>query len=357
MKSDGRQGKSAMSEPLGAYPRAFAVLALSAVCLGLCCVAASTSSAVTLEEVAADFELRKEDVQRILDGELIETKVKESAERELAVAMLFLVEASVQKLFASIEAGPSSRNDPQVQAVSEIRGEGTLDQLNAVVLRPGGEKEMQRYLDVEPGDALNLSTAEMATFAALKGAGGAGQAQVEEAVRQVLLARYQAYREQGLAGIAPYARGKGKQSQPADDLRRTTEAAKGVKKHAPAFYDALMKYPQGRPAGLKEQFFCIRYAASGRPNFALRHQMVLAVDDAYVVADRDFYVSSGYNDSQAVAGFIPVENGTVVFYVNRTTTDQLAGFGAAAKQSIGRGMMAKQISEIFDRARAGFKKK
>jgi hypothetical protein len=79
----------------------------------------------------------------------------------------------------------------------------------------------------------------------------------------------------------------------------------------------------------------------------------MPVDDDYVVADRDFYVSSGYNDSQAVAGLLPVENGTVVVYVARATTDQLGGFGASAKQSIGRGVMARQIRQIFEKARAG----
>jgi hypothetical protein len=37
------------------------------------------------------------------------------------------------------------------------------------------------------------------------------------------------------------------------------------------------------------------------------------------------------------------------------TVDQLGGFGASAKQSIGRGMMGKQRREIFEKARAGVK--
>jgi hypothetical protein len=171
----------------------------------------------------------------------------------------------------------------------------------------------------------------------------------------MLLARYQAYRSQGLAGIAPYARGKDKQSSAADDLRRATEAAKGLKKHVLAFYYVLLDYPQAVSAGLTQRFFCIRYAMSGRPNFTLRHRLAMPVDDAYVVADREFYVSHDYNETQAVGGLLPVENGTVVVYLNRTTTDQLGGFGASAKQAIGRTMMAKQISEIFEKARAGFK--
>jgi hypothetical protein len=313
----------------------------------------------TLDELMAGFAFSKDDVQRVRNGELVNTSAKETSDRELAVVMVFLVKTPVPKLIAFLKGGPGSLNDPQVQAVTQIKGEGTLDDFNAVVLRPGGDKEAQRYLNAAPGDTLNLSLPEIASFAALKGAGGAAQpqAQVEEAVRKMLLARYQAYRAQGLAGIAPYARGKDKQSLAADDLRRATEAAKAIKKYTPAFYDVLMNYPQGTPAGLTQHFFCIRYAMDGRPNFALRHRLALQVEDAYVIAARDFYVSSGYNDTQAVIALLPVENGTVVWYLNRTTTDQLGGFGASAKQSIGRGMMAKQLSAIFEKARASLKDK
>ena len=310
-------------------------------------------AAPTLDEVAADFGLGKDDVQRVRNGELVNTTTKETSDRELAVVMVFLVKAPMQKLVVSFKGGPSSRNDPQVQSVTEISAEGAFVEPKSVVLQPGGDKETQRYLNAARGDTLNLSLAEIATLVALKAMGGAGQLQVEDAVRQLLLARYQAYRDKGLAGIAPYARGKDKGSQPADDLRRATEAAKGIKKYAEAFYDVLMNFPQGIPAGLTQHFFCIRYAMSGRPNFALRQRLAMPVDDAYVIADRDFYVSSGYNDTQAVAGLLPVENGTVVVYLARATTDQLGGFGASAKQSIGRGVMARQIRQILEKARAG----
>src|SRR5262249_30829905 len=139
------------------------------------------------------------------------------------------------------------------------------------------------------------------------------------------------------------------------DLRRETEASKGLKKYAPSFYDLLLNYPQGLPAGAKQQFYGIRYAMSGRPVFALRQRLSMPLDDAFVLSDRDFYVSHEYNDTQAIAALLPAEGGTVVFYVARTTTDQLGGFGASTKQAIGRNMMAKQIAEIFEKARAGFK--
>jgi len=323
----------------------------------LCCACPPTMAVPTLDELMADFAFSADDVQRVRKGELVKTTAKETSERELAVVMVFLVHAPAQTLVSAFEVGKGFRNDPQVQSATEIRGEGTLDDFKAVVLQPGGDKETQRYLAAAPGDSLNLSAPEIATFQALKGSGGAGQPQVEDALRRMLLARYQAYRAKGLAGIAPYVRGTDKQSQPADEIRRATEAAKGVKKYTPAFYDVLLNYPPAKRAGLDERFFCIRYALSGRPNFTLRHRLAMPVDGAYVLADREFYVSHDYNETQAIAALLPVENGTVVTYVNRTTTDQLGGFGASTKQSIGRSMMAKQISEIFEKSRAGFEGK
>ena len=333
-----------------------AVRALVA-CVVLCGAGKRVQAVPTLEEVMADFSFSPDDVQRVRKGELVKTTTKETTERELAAVMVFLVKAPPKELLSSFEIGKGFKSDPQVQSATEIKGEGTVDDFKSVVLQPGGDKETQRYLDAEPGDTLNLSTAEIAAFQALKSKGGAGKPQVEEELRRMLLARYQAYRAKGLAGIAPYARGKDKQSQPADDLRRYTEAAKGVKKYAPAFYDVMLNYPQAKPAGFSESFFCIRYAMSGRPNFTLRHRLAMPVEDAYVLADREFYVGHEYNDTQAVAALLPVENGTVVTYLNRTTTDQLGGFGASAKQSIGRSMMSKQISEIFEKSRASFKGK
>ncbi|MEW6441209.1 MAG: hypothetical protein AB1640_09790 [bacterium] len=325
-----------------------------AACVALCASFARATALPTLEELMSEFGFSKEDVQRVRNGELVKTTTQETSERELAAVMVFLVKAPPQKLVSFFEVGKGFRSDPQVQSAIEISGEGTPEDFKEVVLQPGGEKETKRYLDAGPSETLNLSAPEIAAFQALNGTGAAGQTQVEETLRGLLLARYKEYRAKGLAGIASYARGKDKQSQPADDLRRSTEAAKGIKKYTPAFYDVLLNYPQAKPAGLSERFFCIHYAMSGRPNFTLRHRLAMPVENGYVLADREFYVSHQYNDTQAIAALFPVESGTVVAYLDRTVTDQLGGFGASAKQSIGRTMMANQISEIFEKSRAGF---
>ena len=55
-------------------------------------------------------------------------------------------------------------------------------------------------------------------------------------------------------------------------------------------------------------------------------------------------------------GCLEVQGGTRVFYVNRTFTDQVAGFGSGRKHSIGRGQMLDSITARLKRIREQIRK-
>lgn len=304
-----------------------------------------------LDELLGDLGFSRDDLQRIRNGELVPSTAAPVSNRETATATAFQVNAPMTMLIGMLEADHGFHNDPQIQAATEIGGSGSIDDFKVVVLQPGGDSEAQRYLSATPGDTLNLSTAEIAAFEALNGVAGGGVAKAESLVRRTLFARYQAYRGQGLAGIAAYARAADRQSRPADDLRHATEAAKGLSAYVPAFHDLLTNYPQGKPSGFTERFFCIRYAVDGRPNFVLRHRLIMPAGEAYVVVDRDFYVSHGYNTTQSVAALLPADGGAMVVYASRATTDRAGGFAESEKQTLARDVLAKQIEEIFAKTR------
>ena len=78
--------------------------------------------------------------------------------------------------------------------------------------------------------------------------------------------------------------------------------------------------------------------------------MALAAADgaARAVVQRQYYVSTGYNAQQAVAGFLPVQEGTMVVYASHAFTDQVAGFGGCLKRGIGRHVMADKMTEMFE---------
>lgn len=52
---------------------------------------------------------------------------------------------------------------------------------------------------------------------------------------------------------------------------------------------------------------------------------------------------SAYAANQLNIGCLPYRDGTLVFYANRTSTDQIAGMGSSLKHSIGREQMQAEI--------------
>jgi hypothetical protein len=46
-----------------------------------------------------------------------------------------------------------------------------------------------------------------------------------------------------------------------------------------------------------------------------------------------------------------VDDGAVVLYCTRTSTDQVSGFGGTAKRTIGNKIMGGRMAENFERAR------
>ncbi|HVO23028.1 MAG TPA: hypothetical protein VMW56_05310 [Candidatus Margulisiibacteriota bacterium] len=307
-------------------------------------------AAPTVADLAAEVGLTPETLAQVEQGEIVETTPTDRSDRELAIGMVFLVRAPVTRAVQAFQHANDLKTDPHLIALHELSGAGTLADFQDLRLAPHGSAEAERYLHATPGETLNLSTAEIAAFRAL---GAVGQPEVEAQLRAMLLARYQAYRTQGLDGTAPYDRGDGVRRSLAEELRRHS-AAKILGKHSPAFRDVLLHYPATRPAGLEERFFWLVYDLDDRPTLTLRHRMALPMGDAFVVADREFYVSQGYNAVQAHAALLPAKDGTMVFYVTRTSTDRASGFGASAKHAIGRRMMTQEIQSTFNRMRAAF---
>jgi hypothetical protein len=323
------------------------------VLLGLLTVAPA-AAVPTGDDVLTAMGFSADQKQQVLSGQIVTLSLPEISDRELGVGMAFLIQTPPEALERYFENGTGYRFDSQVTAFAPISSAGALSDFNGIALAPGGAAEAARYLNAAPGEELNLSPQEIAAFQALQAQvqGGADAQQVvTDQIRKLLLARYQAYRAQGLNGIAPYAR-DGKLYQPAGDLREAVESAKVLRQFAPDFQTALLQYPNAQPPKIQEAFFWASYGLDGRPNFTLSHRMALQVGPhAYVLGARQYYASRVYNSVQEVAGMLPVQEGTLVIYINRTSTDQAAGFGSSMKHSIGQHMMANDLTQIFNNMR------
>jgi hypothetical protein len=301
-----------------------------AALVSLLCLAGSAHAEPTADQVLTDAGLSAGDKQSVTGGQFVNVGSSGVSERDLAFAIAFLVKTPPETLAKQISGGQLITADTQVKAYGEITS-GTLAELE----------------NVKPGDAINLSTAEIATLK--KAADGAPA--MQEALRKMLLARYQAYKASGLAGIAPYDRGSGRTGDPAADLRKASEATKILAKYLPAFQKMLLDYPKAAAPGVEEKFFWMKSVIQGELTFVLAHVMVAADGGARAAVKREYYVSAGYNAEQTVAGFLPVQGGTVAVSNVHAFTEQVTGMGGSMKRSIGSKVMAGKMKEIYEAGR------
>jgi hypothetical protein len=296
------------------------------------------------DQVLADVGLSPDDKQRVLNGEFVTSDVGAVSERDLSFGIAFLVKTTPASLATQIEAGDLITADTQVQAHGRFSAAGSLADLAGLRIT---DDEAKTLANARAGEDLNLSTAEIAAFKAVPGGTTQG---IQQQLHRMLLARYQAYRASGLAGIAPYDRG-GSASDLASDLRKASEAAKGVRKYVPGFHAVLLGYPKTTVPGMQEDLFWVKSDIHGKPTYVLTHVLVAPEGAMRGVVQRQYYVSTGYNAEQAVAGFVAVQGGTIVLYAGHAFTDQVTGFGGSMKRGIGRRVMADQMKKLFDAGR------
>ena len=335
------------------------IIVMIGAALLLCVPGPATGALPTADEFMKELHLSDAEKQRILDGKIVDWSASEGSDRELALGMAFLAKTKPEHLAEMYREAIITKEIPVITARGRITGEGTMAELAGVKLEPNAEKEARRYLEVEPGDKLNLDVKEMAAFQALRSASRIGEVpvmEVETLIRQGLLARYQAYRKKGLAGISPYERGHGEQRRAGDELLLSTRELTRTAKYLPAFHSFLLNYPNGmikeEVQNLEEFFYWLNVDVFGRPTYVLVHRVLYHAGDAVVAVERQYYASHDYNSMlQAIAG-LPTRDGTFCVYLGLVSTDQVAGFTSPALHPLSRIIAAPYIKDMFERLQA-----
>jgi hypothetical protein len=338
--------KEAMMRTMTWFTAAFVAVFLS-LCLTV------TAQTISAEAVADAMGFGAGDRAKLEAGEIVSTEIEETTEKQLAVALALKVPATLEDVAASVAEGTTLEANKAIKAHGEIDPAQAGEAAFAAITLDAGEVE--RLLEVEPGSELNLSSDEIAVFQDLAQQYDASDPAAADAVnaawRQVLAGRLQAYLDGGLDGIAPYDRG-GDSSSAAEDLKAAAEGSKLVQQAVPELYQAFLAYPNQSVADVEHRFFWTEQVADDRPVYVLTHRMAQQRPDMLVVLSRDFYVSHSFNASQGAAGALPVEGGVVIFYGNRTSSDQVAGFMSGMRHEIGRGMMRDSLVAAMEDIRA-----
>jgi hypothetical protein len=300
----------------------------------------------TAAEVLSEIGLPETDRKKVLAGELVESQIAPVSERDLPVAITFVARGATPDALASdIASGAVLSSNPQVKKSGPFRGAGGLVDVSRIRL---DERTGLMWAAATAGSGLNLSTAEIATFRSVD---AANLGSATQQLQAMLVARFQAYKSSGLAGIAPYDRGETR-TDVAGDLRAASESLSKLKKYVPALEALLLSYPSGSVPGMQETFHWMDYDMGDGRTFVLSHGIVAPLGEARVVVQRQFYVSQGYDAEQAVAVVLPTTDGTVVIYRSHTFTDQVTTIGASDKKSAGRGILTKRLESAFEKQKS-----
>lgn len=126
-----------------------------------------------------------------------------------------------------------------------------------------------------------------------------------------------------------------------------------MKRFAPKFLRMLKNFPDARVQGVEHRFYVFKLNIAGRPGFILSHRIYFFGTEFALLVERHIYAPHFYKSLQLVAGVIPHEDSSVVFYGNRTYTDQITGIGSDMKQSMGGKQLAEEIKALLTDIRTG----
>ena len=292
------------------------------------------------------LKLPAEMAMKIKSGEIVAPPVDDSTDKELAVRLVMLVKASPDQLKEFITADNLMGKDPTFSASGQLSPDAP--KFEPIKLKPD---EAMDYLGAEPGSDFNFHTEEYAKLKAAKNTvkdDGQAPPVAAKVLGEILAQRFQAYRQAGIGAVAPYDRGGGKFSEPGDELLNAMLASPVLQNAAPDAFVAFRDFPGGPSDGVIHEFFWSQQRVEDKPAFILSHRMTYPMKNGVIYLDRQYFVSRTYNSMLTGTGCGQLAEGTMIYYVNRTSTDQVAGFMQETKHSVGRKQMREELIKMFE---------
>ncbi|MGD2073949.1 MAG: hypothetical protein PVG38_03335 [Gammaproteobacteria bacterium] len=312
----------------------------------------------SVDQVISLLKLDPSVKQRVMAGEIVTYDREDSTDKELSVALVAVIKRPYDEVMAAVKGNRLFQFNQHILDFAEIKGTPDVSKFQGVGYTAAEADEVHAILAAEPGAEFNLSEQEIDSFQKLraKAAGLDDTALIEtvnETLRKFLAERLRRYQETGLTGIASYQRSGEETSSPAAELDAATRAMQDLKRFAPNFYSILQSFPNAGIEKVEHRFYVFKVNVVGRPGFILSHRIYLFGKDFSLLTERHIYAPHFYNSLQLVAGLIPYENSSVLFYGNRTYSDQVTGFGSRIKHSFGGAALEEGVSALIADIRAG----
>ena len=126
------------------------------------------------------------------------------------------------------------------------------------------------------------------------------------------------------------------------------EESLALKKLYPKLYNLLKRYPQPVEYSVAEDYFWYMVDLDDRPAIGLSHRLHTRIDDATFIIERGYYISHTIDAVQIIVSLIPVQEGLLLVYNNRTWTEKITGLFSTIKRKIAYKIMISEMEHVLE---------
>ena len=327
-----------------------------AACLVLCTLSLSATQAETdSSEILEGLHITPAEIGRLENGEILASsdEAYESTKRELSADAMAVVGSDLTVVLEALRESTTLIPTKVMLDHAEILTEADFADVKFTETEFG---EVETLFGTKPYKKLNLSGSENAMLLQqlqpYRNSDRASKiAAASDAMRALLIARYNEYRAKGLDGIAGYWRSKRKQVDLGAELRLTTDTFKPFEEEFPEFVRVMGAYPTGSEC-CEHHFRWLKVAIRKRPAFALAHTIIQKTDDFILLTERHYYVSNTLNSVQITLAWLPYAEGTVMGLAMSASADILDSMIGRVLRPLGRNKAKDLVTEVMHDVRA-----
>ncbi len=317
-------------------------------------LAGATAGAETLTgaDVVEGLDISDAEKRRLEAGEVLamDGEPWENSARELAADAAVLVNRPLAEILEEVQEVPTIIPQKYLIEYHDIE---SADDFAAVAFAADEYEHADEFLKTKVGKDFNLSNEEVKALNAANASAKSREARLQaasDALRNILVARYEAYQQQGLDGVAPYQRSKKKAVSIGRDLKLTTEALQPISEYFSDYYQVMHDYPDGADC-CEHIFRWLKVEIRKKPVFALSHTIIQRRDTSLLITERHFYVSSTLNSVQVTVSWVPWDHDTQMGLAVSASTDILDSLLGKVLRPLGRNKARDLVTDVMTEMR------
>jgi len=315
---------------------------------------AAFGDTLTGKEVLDALEIPAPDRQRLESGNVLayDGKQYEGTDRELVTDAIVLIDRPLDDVVSEIQEVESIIPAKYLVEYHDIE---SLDDFADVAFTIDEIKEVDNLLKAKPGSDMNLSDDEFRLLSRAREQASKLDAEgrvkvASDAMRDILIARYQSYLEKGLDGIPPYKRSSRKSVSIGNELMLTTQTFAPFEPEFPEYYRVMHDFPEGADC-CEHIFRWMKANLRKRPTFALTHTFLQRTDEFLLITERHYYVSNTLNSVQVTVSWIPYDEDTYMGLAVSASTDLLDSLMGRMLRPLGRNKARDLVSDVLTEIR------